>query len=111
MPLDEGAALGVGQHEAGCNAGALAMDRYLAALFELLDQELALRSPERALDDAAVAAPFPDVGALRLDHVGPPAGVAVRVAHELPDLIDRRVDERLLRTGVGHQRNSSTGPW
>ena len=102
VALDERAALRVGEHEARRHARALAEDRDLAAIVEPLDEELVLGGPERALDDAPVAAPLPYVGALRLDNVRPPARMTVRVADQFPHLVTRRVDEGVLGARPDH---------
>src|SRR5215208_7832153 len=94
--LHERAALSLGEDEARGHAGAVAEDRDLAAALEAIDDQVMRRGPERAFDDAAVAAALLEVRALDLEHLRPPLRMAVRVAHQLPDALDRRLDERLL---------------
>src|SRR5215208_2585482 len=94
--LHERASLSVGEHEARGHAGAVAEDRDLAAVLEAIDDQVMRRGPEWAFDDTAVAAALFQVRTLDLEHLRPPLRMAVRVAYQLPDALDRRVDERLL---------------
>ena len=62
---------------------------------------------ERRLDHLAIGAaqlePLVESLALDLDHPGPPGGVVIDIDEELPDDLDRCLDERLL-AGFRHRR-------
>jgi len=94
--LHERPALSFAEHEARGHAVALAEDRYLAVALQAIDRQLVRHGAEGSLHHAAVAAALLEVRALDLEHLGPPFGMAVRIADEPPDALDGRLDERLL---------------
>src|SRR5215208_3026625 len=108
--LHERAALSVGESEARGYAGAVAEDRDLAAVLEAIDDQVMRRRPEWAFDDTAVAAALLQVRAFNLEHLRPPLRMAVRVAHELPNALHRRLDERLLGARPLHASSPSYTP-
>ena len=105
--LHERAALSLGEDEARGHAGAVAEDRDLAAVLEAIDDQVMRRRAEWAFDDTSVAAALFQVRTLDLEHLRPPLRMAVRVAHQLPDALHRRLDERLLGARPLHARSPS----